>query len=90
MNGFSNSNDLKEHIEIFAVRPLKNNAECFQAFANVSKVLREGLHYFGNKVTIGLSTCKIYDRYHIKRCNNCQNFGHYMKDCPTPNVHVCG
>ena len=29
IKGFSNSNDLKEHIEIFAVRSLKNNAEYF-------------------------------------------------------------
>ena len=89
IKGFSNSNDLKQHIEIFPVRPLKNNAECLQAFANVSKVPRDCIALLW-KQSNGLSTCNIYDRYHIKWCNNCQNFGHYMKDCPTPNVHVCG
>ena len=28
-----------------------------------------------------LSSCKVYDQYHIKRCNKCQQFGHYYKDC---------
>ena len=38
---------------------------------------------------VGLATCKIYDQYHIKRCNNCQGYGHYFKNCPTPDVHTC-
>ena len=90
IKGFANSNDINQHIEIFAVRPLKNNANCYQVFANVSTTLREGFQHFKNKVTIGLTTCKVYDQYHIKRCNKCQHFGHYMKDCPTPDTHVCG
>lgn len=90
IRGFAKTNNIHEHIEIFAVRPLKNNQNCFQAFANVSTTLREGFAHFKNKVAIGLDTCKIYDRFHIKRCNNCQHFGHYMNECPTPNDHACG
>ena len=90
IKGFSSANDIKDHIEINSIRPLRNNSERFQAFVNVTKVFREGLNHFGNKVSIGLGTCKIYDRYYIKRCNNCQHFGHYMKECPTQNAHVCG
>ena len=87
---FANSNDIKKHIEIFAVQPLKNNRERYQAFANVSVTLREGLLYYGDKITLGLTSCKIYNRYHVKICYNCQKYGHYMKDCPTPNNPVCG
>jgi hypothetical protein len=91
IKGFPAIHDnIHEHIEIFAVRPLKNNQTCYQAFANVSTTLREGLNIYKNKVTIGLATCKIYDRYHIKRCNICQHFGHYMSDCPTPEEPACG
>ena len=90
IKGFTNSNDIKKHIEIFAVRPLKNNPARFQVFASVSTILREGFLHFGNKVTLGLTSCKVYDRYHVKRCNNCQKFGHYMKDCPTPDSSICG
>ena len=90
IKGFSSANDIKNHIEIYAVRPLKNNPDRFQAFASVSITLRNGLQHFGNKVTLGMISCKIYDRFHIKRCNNCQKFGHYMRDCPTPDSSVCG
>ena len=87
---FASTNNLDDHIEVFAIRPLKNNAESFQAFANVSTTLREGLNIYKNRVTIGLVSCKVYDRFHVKRCNNCQHFGHYMKDCPSPETTVCG
>ena len=87
---FASLNEIEKHIVINAVRPLKNNDALFQAFGSVSKTVREGLSQYGNKITIGLATCKIYDRFHIKRCNICQHFGHYMKDCPNPNEHTCG
>ena len=87
---FAVSNNIYDHIKIYVIRPLKNDASCFQVFADVSSVLREGFRHYKDKVTLGLTTCKIYDRYHIKRCYNCQNFGHYAKDCPTTNVHNCG
>ena len=89
IKNFANSNDINDHIEIFSVRPLKNNTNSFQAFASVSATLREGFTYYKNKVTIGLASCKIYDRYHVKRCNVCQHFGHYARDCPTPDEHAC-
>ena len=31
----------------------------------------------------------IYDRYDVKRCLNCQKFGHFARDCPDKNVKVC-
>ena len=85
---FAVSNKIEEHITIHAIRPLKNNSHRHQVFATVSPVLRQGLKYFNDKVTLGLTTCKVYDRFHVKRCNNCQNFGHYAKDCPNPTT--CG
>lgn len=90
IKGFASSNDIKEHIEIFSVRPLKSNNGCYQAFAGVSPTLREGIKHFKDKLTLGFTNCKVYDRYHIKRCNNCQHFGHYSRECPTPDEHVCG
>ena len=95
-NGFikgfieTNNININDHIEISAIRPLKNNENIYQAFARVSDALHSGLSHFGNRVTIGLSSCRIYNQYFVKRCYNCQHFGHFMKDCPTSDEHTCG
>ena len=70
-------NDLKDHIEIHDVKPTRAKPSVYQAFASVSEALRKGFSNYKDKVTIGLQTCKIYDRFHVKRCNNCQGLGHY-------------
>ena len=87
---FAKSNDIHKHIKIHAVTSLKNKPSCFQAFGDVSSTLREGFHYFSNKVTLGLNSCIIYDRYDVKRCYNCHKFGQHAKDCHTKDEHVCG
>ena len=86
---FSECNDVEEHIKVFAVKPLRSKPDVFQAFARISKVIRQGFKTFNDKVTLGLSTCKIYDQFHVKRCNNCQAFGHFYKNCNTPDIHAC-
>ena len=75
---------MSDHIEVFDVKPTRSNPSVFQVFASVSEVLREGLSCYIDKVVIGLMSCKIYDRYNLKRCNNCQEHGHYYKACPKP------
>ena len=87
---FTVSNKIEDHMIIYSIRPLKNNPSLFQVFASVSPVLRQGLAHYRNKLTLGLTSCKVYDRQNIKRCNNCQHFGHYAKDCPTPETPSCG
>ena len=82
--------DMNDHIEIVAVRELKNNPTVFQAFAKLSDMLRGSITQAGNRLVVGLSSCRVYDQFYIKRCYNCQHFDHYAKDCPTPHEHVCG
>ena len=86
---FSVSNNIQEHFSIYAVRPCKNNKEIYQVIATASPVFRQGLQHHNDRLTLGLATCRIYDQYHIKRCNICQNFGHYAKECPTPDSPIC-
>ena len=90
IKNFSRSNNLDEHLSIYSVRPLKKDPSSFQAFANVSSILREGIRCHKDKLILGLTSCKVYDRFHVKRCNNCQKFGHYVRDCPTKDAHICG
>ena len=87
---FSAANKIEDHITIHVIKPLRNKPTVFQIFASVSPVLREGLRVFKNKVVVGLVSCKVYDRKQSRRCNNCQHFGHFAKDCPTPEETACG
>ena len=87
---FAMNNKIDDHIRVHIVKPLKNNENRYQIFCDLSSVLREGFHQYNDKLTLGLSSCKVYDRYNVKRCYNCQNFGHIAKDCPTKETPVCG
>ena len=86
---FSTVNNINEHFEIHDMKPTKANQNVHQVFASVSEVLRDGLRKYEDKVILGLIKCKIYDRFHVKRCNNCQGLGHYYKECPTPQDTCC-
>lgn len=87
---FTEANDLDEHLKIHSVKPTRNNGEKFQAFASISQVLREGFRKGNDKLILGVTSCKIYDRTQTKRCNNCQKFGHFMANCPTTGTPSCG
>ena len=87
---FTEANNLDDHFKVHSVKPLKSNEQRFQVFASVSQIFREGLKKSKDKVIMGVNSCKIYDRIQTKRCNNCQKFGHFMANCPTPNIPACG
>ena len=77
-------------MKIHSIKPTRNNGEKFQEFASVSQVLRVGFRRGNDKLTIGVTSCKVYDRTQTKRCNNCQKFGHFMAKCPTTGTPRCG
>ena len=82
--------DIENHIKVFSIKPLKKNPNEFQALANVSVDLRKSFKSRNDKIMVGIRSCKIYDQYFIKRCNNCQCFGHYYQECPLAHdQHVC-
>lgn len=70
---------------IFAIKPVKSNDTVFQAFVRVSVPLRKLIKANGDRMLFGLSSCRVYDQFHIKRCNKCQQFGHYIKYCTASN-----
>lgn len=87
---FKIKNDINEHFKVHVVKPCRNNPSVFQVFASVSTVFRNGLKSNKDKVIIGVTMCKIYERQSVKRCNNCQRYGHFAKECPTSQVANCG
>ena len=54
-----------------------------QVVARVSEEVRKLIKSCDNKVFIDLVALRVVDRFYIKRCNRCQQFGHYEKDCST-------
>lgn len=65
----------------------KNNM--FQANIRLSNNIRKFIEHLGNRLYIGLTSCKVYDHFHVKRCNKCQKYGHYQAACTSP-VFNCG
>ena len=87
---FKIQNDLDQHLKIHVVKPCRNKPSVFQVFASVSPVLRDGLRNNKDKVIIGVTMCRVYERKSVKRCNNCQLYGHFAKECPTHMDPICG
>ena len=85
IKNFATANKIEEHLVVHVVKPLRNKPDVHQVFASVSPILRDGIRKYNNKIIINLKSCKVYDRSQTKRCNSCQHFGHFAKDCPTPD-----
>ena len=58
------------------------------AVVRVSCKIRDAIKAKGHKVFIGICSCRVFDRFFIKRCNKCHGFGHYKGECTNPEV--CG
>ena len=86
---FKIQNDITQHMKIHIVKPCRNKPSVYQVFASVSSVFRDGLKNNKDKVIIGVTMCKVYERQSAKRCNNCQLYGHFAKSCPTPMEPSC-
>ena len=76
---------------ILFVKNHRNDESLFQAVIRVSNVLRQAIVNLGNRIYIGLTSCTVYDRFYIRRCNRCQEYGHYSGGTsPCTKPHVCG
>ena len=63
--------------------------ECkHQIVARVGTEIRKAIKVNKDRVFADLSSYRIVDRFYVKRCNKCQDFGHYEKDCG--NSVCCG
>ena len=55
--------------------------EYYLVVARVSEDIRKVMKMTGDRVYIDLVAHRVIDRYFVKRCNKCQEFGHYEKNC---------
>ena len=86
--------EIKTYIENGAVFNIlnirkQNKNSMYQANIRVSNNVRKFIENLGNRLYIGLTSCKVYDHFHVKRCNKCQKYGHYQAACTSPVFH-CG
>ena len=67
--------------EEFTVLFVKATQSGFNAVARVSPKIRTAIRSQRNRIFHGVTCCKVYDRFHIKRCNKCQGYGHFKDEC---------
>ena len=80
-----------ETFDVLGVRKQRNvinDTELFQAAIRVSNPIRKLIENRGDFLSVGLYHCKVYDHFHVKRCNRCQKFGHYKGNCKAKDA-VC-
>ena len=75
-------------LKILFMKPPSDGYHNYQVVARVSPIIRDAITTQRNKIYIGLQSCKVYDRFYVKRCNKCNCFGHYKAQCQ--NVSSCG
>ena len=72
---------------VFTKEPPENKSY-HQVVARVSDDIRSFIKSSDNRLFYDLLCLKVIDRFFVKRCNNCQKFGHYESDCQ--NSVCCG
>ena len=81
--------DVKKLFNILTVKPCAKNNSMYQAVIRVSKSLRHQIKLTNNRLKVGFYSCPVYDRILAKRCNRCQDYGHWADQCPKENPIVC-
>ena len=82
--------DAKSHLSVVFTKPPGENQDYHQIALRVSPEIRKSIKAYGDKVHIRGSFYKVDDRFYIKRCNRCQQFGHYADKCDHESPEVCG
>ena len=75
-------------LEVLYIKKPAEGKSFFQVVLKVSEDVRKTIETRGNVLYYNMSALRVVDRFYVKRCNNCQNFGHFDNDCP--NKVCCG
>ena len=67
---------------ILSISALKNNSQLGKASIAISNSIRDHIsNASSDRLFLGNGTCKVYDNFHVKRCFNCQKYGHIGNKC---------
>lgn len=81
----------KERKHDFKGSVYHENDTVHQVVVRISEDIREILKLSGDKLFIGFSALRVFDRFYVKSCAQCHRFGHYHADCnSTPCCGYCG
>ena len=56
------------------------------AVLKISPEVRNAIARCGNRVFLGLTICRAFDRFWASQCRHCQKFGHTKERCPTKDT----
>ena len=70
---------------------IKNDETVSVIVARISEDIRECLKANNDRVYIGFTACRVFDRFYVKSCASCHRFGHYHAECDSkPCCGYCG
>ena len=80
--------DAGEEFNILFIKSVvKTNS--FTAVIRVSSNIRDSIKANRDRVYVGINSCRVFDRFYVKRCNKCHTFGHFKDKCPNQTA-TCG
>lgn len=77
-------------LDIVYCRPPPVNKKFYTVVARVSPKIRDVLDKMKMKIYFGTSVHRVSDRFHVRRCNLCQAYGHFAEKCSPATPIVCG
>lgn len=71
----------ESNFKVLFTRKHAKNPNLFQAIVRVSNEVRAAIAAAGDRINIDLTICKVFDHFHIRRCNQCQGYNHFKDTC---------
>ena len=78
----------ENNFKVLFIRQHAKNSDLYQAVVRVSNEIHAAIENADNKLFVGTTRCPIYDHFHVKRCNRCQGYNHFMDKCK--KGPICG
>ena len=74
-------------MDVIFISEEKDCNYCY-AVIKVDPMVKEAIQSIGNRLYIGMGSCKVVERYHLLQCYKCQKFGHKegTNYCPLKNT----
>ena len=79
-----------QELSVIYTREPPQGKDYYHVTVRVSPDIRSAIKSSGNKLFLSKKVCNVVDNFDVKRCNKCQEFGHYASKCAEDKPDVCG